>query len=70
MVVVAALAGSHHAGTLVALYLLAQRTFWGFDGMIDLSLGSKSVRGAVARCFRLIDTPTADHQPAQLVGAA
>ena len=63
MVVVAALAGSHHAGTLIALYLLAQRTFWGFDGMIDLSLGSKTVRGAVARCFQLIDTPSLDHGP-------
>jgi hypothetical protein len=70
MVVVAAFAGSHHAGTLIALYLLAQRVFWGFDGMIDLSLGSKSVRGAVARCFRLIDTPAIDHQPVQLVDAA
>jgi ABC-type multidrug transport system fused ATPase/permease subunit len=70
MVVVAAFAGSHHAGTLIALYLLAQRVFWGFDGMIDLSLGSKSVRGAVGRCFRLIDTPSTAHQPAQLVGAA
>jgi ABC-type multidrug transport system fused ATPase/permease subunit len=70
MVVVAAFAGSHHAGTLIALYLLAQRVFWGFDGMIDLSLGSKSVRGAVARCFRLIDTPSTAHQPAQLAGAA
>jgi ABC-type multidrug transport system fused ATPase/permease subunit len=70
MVVVAAFAGSHHAGTLIALYLLAQRVFWGFDGMIDLSLGSKSVRGAVGRCFRLIDTPAIDHEPAELLGAA
>jgi ABC-type bacteriocin/lantibiotic exporter with double-glycine peptidase domain len=57
VVVVAAFAGNHHAGTLVALYLLAQRTFWGFDGIVDLSLGSQSVRGGVARCFELIDTP-------------
>lgn len=57
VVVVAAFAGSHHAGTLVALYLLAQRTFWGFDGAVDLSLGMQSVRGAVRRCFELIDTP-------------
>lgn len=69
VVVVAAFAGSHHAGTLVALYLLAQRTFWGFDGMVDLSLGMHSVRGAVARCFDLIDTPRAD-QPESLRKAA
>lgn len=57
VVVVAAFVGSHHAGTLVALYLLAQRAFWGFDGVVDLSLGTKTVRGAVNRCFELIDTP-------------
>jgi ABC-type multidrug transport system fused ATPase/permease subunit len=67
VVVVAAFAGNHHAGTLVALYLLAQRTFWGFDGVVDLSLGTQSVRGAVARCFELIDTPhkTRVEQPAR-----
>ena len=68
MVVVAAFAGSDHAGTLIAIYLLAQRTFWGFDGVIDLSLGSKSVRGAVARCFHLIDTPPVDREREVLVG--
>jgi ATP-binding cassette subfamily C protein len=57
VVVVAAFVGSHHAGTLVALYLLAQRVFWGFDGAVDLSLNMQTVRGAVARCFELIDTP-------------
>jgi ABC-type bacteriocin/lantibiotic exporter with double-glycine peptidase domain len=62
VVVVAAFAGSHHAGTLIALYLLAQRAFWGFDGVVDLSLGTKSVRGPVARCFALIDTPAFDLQ--------
>jgi ABC-type multidrug transport system fused ATPase/permease subunit len=57
VVVVAAYAGNHQAGTLVALYLLAQRTFFGFDGAVDLSLGMQSVRGPVGRCFELIDTP-------------
>jgi ABC-type multidrug transport system fused ATPase/permease subunit len=57
VVVAAAFAGNHHAGTLLSLYLLAQRAFWGFDGLVDLSLGTKSVRGAVARCFELIDAP-------------
>jgi ABC-type multidrug transport system fused ATPase/permease subunit len=57
VVVVAAFAGSHHAGTLIALYLLAQRGFWGFDGLVDMRLDLQSVRGAVQRCFDLIDTP-------------
>jgi ABC-type multidrug transport system fused ATPase/permease subunit len=57
VVVAAAFAGSYRAGTLISLYLLAQRTFWGFDGLVDLSLGMQSVRGAVNRCFNLIDTP-------------
>jgi ATP-binding cassette subfamily B protein len=55
VVVAAAFAGSHHAGTLMSIYLLAQRVFWGFDGVVDLSLGTQSVRGAVARCFELVD---------------
>ncbi len=57
VVVSAAFAGSHHAGTLISIYLLAQRAFWGFDGGVDLSLGVQGVRGAVARCFDLIDSP-------------
>jgi ABC-type multidrug transport system fused ATPase/permease subunit len=57
VVVASAFVGSHHAGTLIALYLLAQRAFWGFDGLVDLRLGSQSARGAVERCFHLIDTP-------------
>ena len=56
VVVAAAFAGSYRAGTLISLYLLAQRTFWGFDGLVDLSLDMQSVRGAIARCFALIDT--------------
>lgn len=60
-VVVAAFTGTHLIGSLIAVYLLAQRVFWGFDGLVDLSLGLQSVRGAVARCFELIDgrSPTA-----------
>ena len=70
-VVVAAFAGTNHIGTLIAVYLLAQRAFWGFDGLVDLSLGLQTVRGAVARCFALIDSqsPTAEHSP-QLPAAA
>lgn len=56
VVVVAAFAGTAHIGTLLALYLLAQRAFGGFDGIVDLSLASKSVRGAVNRCFEYVDS--------------
>jgi ABC-type bacteriocin/lantibiotic exporter with double-glycine peptidase domain len=58
VVVVAAFAGTAHVGTLISLYLLSQRAFWGFDGVVDLSLATQSVRGAVNRCFELIDTPS------------
>jgi ABC-type bacteriocin/lantibiotic exporter with double-glycine peptidase domain len=57
VVVVAAFMGTNQVGTLISLYLLAQRTFWGFDGLVDLSLSMQSVRGGVNRCFDLIDTP-------------
>jgi len=53
--VVAAQAGGYRAGTLLTLYLLAARAFYGFDGLVDLSLGMQSVRGAIARCFELVD---------------
>jgi ABC-type multidrug transport system fused ATPase/permease subunit len=56
VVVVAAFAGTAHIGTLLSLYLLAQRAFSGFDGIVDLSLATKSVRGAVNRCFEYIDS--------------
>jgi ABC-type multidrug transport system fused ATPase/permease subunit len=55
VVVTAAFAGTSQIGTLLALYLLAQRAFSGFDGIVDLSLANKSVRGAVNRCFEYID---------------
>ena len=57
-VVGAAFTGTHHAGTLIAVYLIAQRAFFGFDGLVDLSLDLQSVRGAVARCFAVIDAAT------------
>ena len=56
-VLAAAVLGHHQAGSLMAIYLLAQRVFWGFDGLVDLRLDTQSVRGAVARCFELIDSP-------------
>jgi ABC-type multidrug transport system fused ATPase/permease subunit len=64
VVVAAAFSGNYRAGTLMALYLLAQRAFWGFDGLVDLSLNMQSVRGAVTRCFALIDTPGRSAAPA------
>jgi ABC-type multidrug transport system fused ATPase/permease subunit len=57
VVVAAAFAGTAHVGALISLYLLAQRTFWGFDGIVDLSLATQSVRGAVNRCFEFVDAP-------------
>ncbi len=56
-VLAAAFLSHHQAGALMAIYLLAQRVFWSFDGLVDLRLDTQSVRGAVARCFELIDTP-------------
>ena len=57
VVVAAAFLGTRQIGALISLYLLAQRVFWGFDGLVDLSLGMHGVRGAVARCFEVIDAP-------------
>ncbi len=57
-------------GTLISLYLLSQRTFWGFDGIVDLSLAMQSVRGGVARCFALIDTPPAPTGDTPRLGTA
>ena len=62
-VLAAALLGHHQTGTLMAIYLLAQRVFWGFDGLVDLRLDTQSVRGAVARCLELIDTPASPVTP-------
>ncbi len=57
VVVAAAYSGGYRAGTLLTLYLLAARVFYGFDGLVDLSLAMQSVRGAVARCLELLDLP-------------
>lgn len=57
VVVAAALQGGVRAGTLLSLYLLAERAFQGADTLVDLSLDIELVRGAVGRCFELIDGP-------------
>lgn len=59
VVVAAAFVGTQQMGTLISLYLLAQGVFSSFDGLVDLSLGIHGVRGAVGRCFEVIDTPRA-----------
>jgi hypothetical protein len=63
-VLAATFVGHHQAGTLMAIYLLAQRVFSGFDWLIDLRLDTQSVRGAVARCLELIDTHASPLTPA------
>jgi len=55
VVVLVAFAHVSQPGVLVSLYLLAQRVFYGFDGIVDLSLDLNGARGAVNRCFSLID---------------
>lgn len=57
VVVIAAFQGNREAGTLLALYLLAERAFRGAEYLVDLSLNAELVRGAVARCFELVDGP-------------
>jgi ATP-binding cassette, subfamily B, bacterial len=55
VVVLAALERSFSAGALVSLLLLAERAFQGADSLIDLGLDVELVRGAVGRCFELVD---------------
>jgi ABC-type bacteriocin/lantibiotic exporter with double-glycine peptidase domain len=60
VVIVAAFVGTHQPGTLLSLYLLSGRVFYGYDGLVDLRLSMQMVRGAIRRCFALIDlAPTA-----------
>jgi hypothetical protein len=70
VVTAAAFAGSHRAGTLLTLYLLAARAFYGFDGLVDLSLAMQSVRGAVNRCLELVETSGSGTQAAAAGGFA
>lgn len=57
VVVASAFLGTQQIGTLISLYLLSQSVFSSFDGLVDLSLSVHGVRGAVERCFEVIDTP-------------
>jgi ABC-type bacteriocin/lantibiotic exporter with double-glycine peptidase domain len=71
VVVAAAYSGTYHAGTLLTLYLLAARCFYGFDGLVDLSLSMQSVRGAINRCLELSgpSQPTAEAPSEQGIAA-
>ncbi len=71
VVVLVALRHSFSAGTLLALFLLAERAFSGADSLIDLGFDIELVRAAVGRCFELVDGETekrgarpADQRPA------
>lgn len=70
VVVAAAFVGSYHAGTLLTLYLLAARCFYGFDGLVDLSLGMQSVRGAIHRCLDLVGDGSGSESPGHRLGEA
>ncbi len=65
VVVAAAYVGTYRAGTLLTLYLLSARAFYGFDGLVDLSLSMQSVRGAIARCLDLVGDRSRRHDAAQ-----
>ena len=79
VVVAAAYSGTSRAGTLLTLYLLAARCFYGFDGLVDLSLSMQSVRGPVNRCLELmeprcdkdrVDSSGLELRPSAIAGAA
>jgi ABC-type multidrug transport system fused ATPase/permease subunit len=57
VVAAAALLASFSAGRLLALFLLAERAFAGADSLVDLGLDIELVRGAIRRCFELVDAP-------------
>lgn len=56
VVIVAALTSSLKAGTLLSVFLLAQRAFSAADDLLEIGLDVELVRGAVSRCFELVDS--------------
>lgn len=58
------------AGTLLILYRLAARCFYGFDGLIDLNLSVQSGRGPINRCLELLDRETVPDPRSSLGEAA
>lgn len=61
VVIVAALTADLRAGTLLSIFLLAERAFSAADDLLEIGLDVELVRGAVARCFQLVDA--AEPQP-------
>jgi ATP-binding cassette subfamily C protein len=55
VVVFAAFTGSLKAGTLLSLFLLAERAFSAAENLLEVGLDVEMVRGAVLRCFELVD---------------
>lgn len=55
VVIVAALTSGLRAGTLLSVFLLAERAFSAADDLVEIGLDVELVRGAVARCFELVD---------------
>jgi ABC-type multidrug transport system fused ATPase/permease subunit len=55
VVIVAALSSGLKAGTLLSVFLLAERAFSAADDLVEIGLDVELVRGAVARCFELVD---------------
>ncbi|MHB1469491.1 MAG: ABC transporter transmembrane domain-containing protein [Solirubrobacteraceae bacterium] len=56
VVIAAALGGSLRAGTLLSIFLIAARAFSAVDDLVEIGLDVELVRGAVRRCFELVDT--------------
>lgn len=68
VVIVAALTSSVRAGTLLSVFLLAQRAFSAADSLLEIGLDVELVRGAVARCFELVDAEIGGPQDAATPG--
>ncbi|MHB1538533.1 MAG: ABC transporter transmembrane domain-containing protein [Solirubrobacteraceae bacterium] len=60
VVLVAALSGSFKAGTLLSIMLIAGRVYSAFDDLVEIGLDVELVRGAVRRCFELVDADGGD----------
>jgi ABC-type multidrug transport system fused ATPase/permease subunit len=71
VVIVAALTAGLKAGTLLSIFLLAQRAFSAADDLLEIGLDVELVRGAIARCFELVDSQMGQYaQPAEDVTGA
>lgn len=66
VVLVAAASGSFRAGTLLSIVLIAGRVFSAVDDLVEIGLDVELVRGAVRRCFELVDVAGSPPPPAAL----